>query len=263
MSRTLKFFMILTLWVFGLAGPSSVLALNRIQNIRHWVAPDHTRVVIDTTGDVRFTVDKGDRKLAVDLEDTAFPSGIPHLTVLNKPGVEGIAISPRPNSGVRVELYLPSHVQTTVFKLKKFQDKPDRIVVDIVLPDVARQESEAREQIKITRKDRIVVIDPGHGGEAVGAVGRGGTYEKDVVLAIGRKLRDVLNGKSGYRAFLTRDGDYYVSFKKEAHDRQRIRVGHFRQYPRGCGKEPFGRRQFRLLPFYRGSEQCCGEHSCP
>ena len=214
MSRTLKFFMILTLWVFGLAGPSSVLALNRIQNIRHWVAPDHTRVVIDTTGDVRFTVDKGDRKLAVDLEDTAFPSGIPHLTVLNKPGVEGIAISPRPNSRVRVELYLPSHVQTTVFKLKKFQDKPDRIVVDIVLPDIARQESEAREQIKITRKDRIVVIDPGHGGDAVGAVGRGGTYEKDVVLAIGRKLRDVLNGKPGYRAFLTRDGDYYVSFKK-------------------------------------------------
>ena len=214
MSRTLKLFMILALWVFGSAWPSSALALNQIQNIRHWVAPDHTRVVIDTTGDVRFTVEKGERKIAVDLEETAFPSGIPHLTVLNKPGVEGIAISPRPNSGVRVELYLPGHVQTTVFKLKKFQDKPYRIVVDIVLPDVARQESEAREQIKITRKDRIVVIDPGHGGEAVGAVGKGGTYEKDVVLAIGRKLRDVLNGRSGYRAFLTRDGDYYVSFKK-------------------------------------------------
>ncbi len=210
----LKLFMILTLWVFGSAWPSSALALHQIQNIRHWVAPDHTRVVIDITGDVRFTVEKGDRKLAVDLDDTAFPSGIPHLTVLNKPGIEGIAVSPRPNSGVRVELYLPGHVQTTVFKLKQFQDKPYRIVVDIVLPDVARQESEAREQIKITRKDRIVVIDPGHGGEAVGAVGRGGIYEKDVVLAIGRKLCSVLNGRSGYRAFLTRDGDYYVSFKK-------------------------------------------------
>ncbi len=94
MSRTLKLFMILTLWVFGPAWQSSALALHQIQNIRHWVAPDHTRVVIDTTGDVRFTVEKGDRTLAVDLEDTAFPSGIPHLTVLNKPGVEGIAVSP-------------------------------------------------------------------------------------------------------------------------------------------------------------------------
>ena len=214
MSRTLKLFMIFALWVFGFAWPPSALALHEIKNIRHWVAPDHTRVVIDTTGDVRFTVEKGDRNLAIDLEDTAFPSDIPHLTALNKPGVEGIAVSPRPNSGVRVELSLPGHVQTTVFRLKKFQDKPDRIVVDIVLPEVARQESEAREQVKITRKDRIVVIDPGHGGEAVGAVGRGGTYEKDVVLAIGRKLRSALNGRAGYRAFLTRDDDYYVSFKK-------------------------------------------------
>ena len=214
MSRKLKLFMILALWVFGPAWPSSALALHQIKNIRHWVAPDHTRVVIDTTGDIRFTVEKGDRKLALDLDETAFPSGIPHLIVLNKPGVEGIAVSPRPNSGVRVELYLPSQVQTAVFKLKQFQDKPYRIVVDIVLPDVARQASEAREQIKIARKDRIVVIDPGHGGEAVGAVGRGGVYEKDVVLAIGRKLCSVLNGISGYRAFLTRDGDYYVSFKK-------------------------------------------------
>ncbi|MEK6654021.1 MAG: N-acetylmuramoyl-L-alanine amidase, partial [Thermodesulfobacteriota bacterium] len=86
--------------------------------------------------------------------------------------------------------------------------------IDIGLPEGAKQESEARERSKITRKDRIVVIDPGHGGDAPGAVGRRKTLEKDVVLSISRKLRDVLNGKDGYRAFLTRDGDYYVSFNK-------------------------------------------------
>jgi N-acetylmuramoyl-L-alanine amidase len=167
MPKTLRLFIIVTLWVFGHVWPPAALALNEITNIRHWVAPDHTRVVIDITGDILFTVEKGDRNLAVDLEDTAFPSGLPDLTVLNKPGVEGIAVSPRPNSGVRIEVSLPDNVQTTVFRLKKFQDKPDRIVVDIVLPEVARQETEAREQVKITRKDRIIVIDPGHGGEAV------------------------------------------------------------------------------------------------
>jgi N-acetylmuramoyl-L-alanine amidase len=85
-------------------------------------------------------------------------------------------------------------------------------VIDIVLPDVAKRESEARERVKIERKDRIIVIDPGHGGEAVGAVGRGGAFEKEVVLSISRKLRDILNRRPGYRAFLTREGDYYVSF---------------------------------------------------
>ena len=88
---------------------------------------------------------------------------------------------------MRVELILPGQVQTAVFKLKAIQDKPYRIVVDIILPGIARQEQEAREKVKITRKARVVVIDPGHGGEAVGAVGKGGTMEKDVVLAISRK----------------------------------------------------------------------------
>ncbi|MEK7373872.1 MAG: N-acetylmuramoyl-L-alanine amidase [Thermodesulfobacteriota bacterium] len=214
MSRSGKIFIVLLLWIFGSFWSTSALALNQILNIRHWVAPDHTRVVIDTSEDCTFTVEKDDRKIAVDLDDTDFPSHIPNLILLNKPGVEGVTLSPRPPSGVHVSLSVPGQAQTTVFKLRKIQDKPFRIVIDIVLPEVAKKESEARERIKITRKDRIVVIDPGHGGDAPGAVGRRKTLEKDVVLSISRKLRDVLNGKDGYRAFLTRDGDYYVSFNK-------------------------------------------------
>lgn len=211
----------LTLWAAGFMlwtivsfWPSPSLALNQILSIRHWVAPDHTRVVIDTVDDAVFSTEKEDRKVIVDFADTELPAHISPLIPINKPGLEGVAISTRAPSGVRVELSLPGQVQTTVFKVRKVQDKPHRIVIDIFLPDVARQESEARERVKITRKDRIVVIDPGHGGEAVGAVGSGGTFEKDVVLSIARRLRDILNKRSGYRAFLTRDGDYYVSFSQ-------------------------------------------------
>ncbi len=213
MSRTLKGFMILA-WIFGSFWPSFALATNQIMGIRHWVAPDHTRVVIDTVDEATFTVEKGERKISIDLEDTSFPDHIPQPMLIKKPGLDEVAITPRAPSGVRVELALPAQVQTTVLKLKPFQDKPYRIVIDIVLPEVAKKESEARKRVKITRKDRIVVIDPGHGGEAVGAVGKKGTFEKDVVLSIGRKLQGVLNKKPGYRAFLTRDGDYYVSFRK-------------------------------------------------
>ncbi|MBU2055944.1 MAG: N-acetylmuramoyl-L-alanine amidase [Proteobacteria bacterium] len=214
MSRSVKLFMILALWLFGSLWTSSALALNEVLNVRHWVAPDHTRVVIDMSGEAVFTVEKEEGRLAVDLEATSFPSHIPPTTLLRKPGLEAVAISLRPPSGVRISLSLPGEVQTTIFRLKRFEDKPDRIVIDLVLPEVARQESEKRQKVKITRKDRIVVVDPGHGGEAPGAVGRRGTMEKDVVLSISRKLRDMLNRKEGYRAFLTRDGDYYVSFSK-------------------------------------------------
>ncbi len=57
---------------------------------------------------------------------------------------------------------------------------------------------------------RTIVIDPGHGGEEVGARGPGGTLEKDVVLAIARRLRDQLVNALGVRVFLTRNQDAEV-----------------------------------------------------
>ena len=60
----------------------------------------------------------------------------------------------------------------------------------------------------------IVALDPGHGGEDPGAIGPGGTREKDVVLKVARQLRDRINatqvGGNPMRAFLTRDGDFFV-----------------------------------------------------
>ena len=209
-----KQLLVLTLWVFASIGPPTASAANRILGVRHWVAPDHTRLVIDTSHEARFTPTKENGRIFIDLEDTEFPSHLPSYIKLNKPCIEGVALSAQTASCIRVELLLPASALTNVFKLNKYQDKPSRIVIDIVLPEVEKHESEARKRVKITRKDRIVVIDPGHGGEAIGAVGRGGMFEKDVVLSIARNLRDILNGREGYRAFLTRDGDYYVSFKK-------------------------------------------------
>ncbi|PSJ18370.1 N-acetylmuramoyl-L-alanine amidase [Nitrosomonas supralitoralis] len=57
----------------------------------------------------------------------------------------------------------------------------------------------------------IVAIDPGHGGKDPGAVGQQGTYEKDVTLAIARRLKEKIDKEPNMRAVLTRDGDYYIS----------------------------------------------------
>ncbi|MBY0475521.1 MAG: N-acetylmuramoyl-L-alanine amidase [Nitrosomonas sp.] len=57
----------------------------------------------------------------------------------------------------------------------------------------------------------IVAIDPGHGGKDPGAVGKQGTYEKDITLAIARKLKGKIDKEPNMRAVLTRDGDHYIS----------------------------------------------------
>jgi N-acetylmuramoyl-L-alanine amidase len=64
----------------------------------------------------------------------------------------------------------------------------------------------------------IIVVDPGHGGKDPGATGPGGTHEKTIVLAIGKKLQKWIDAQPGYTAMLTRTGDYYLTL------RQRLRI---------------------------------------
>jgi len=194
--------------------PFHVFAQNKILNIRHWAAPDHTRVVFDADNAIPYTIEKADRKLSIVFQNTDMPENLPAVIILNKRGIEKIILNSLPEKILRVELSIDANVEAKVFTIKKFQDKPDRVVIDLLFPDVVKQETKEREEVKVLRKNKIIVIDPGHGGEAPGAVGRKGTLEKKVVLEISRKLRDVLNKKDGYRAYLTRDGDYYVPFKK-------------------------------------------------
>ena len=65
-----------------------------------------------------------------------------------------------------------------------------------------------------TDRDVVVAIDAGHGGEDPGARGRKGTREKDVTLAIARKLKERIDAQPGMRGVLVRDGDYFIELSK-------------------------------------------------
>src|SRR5436309_5220045 len=63
---------------------------------------------------------------------------------------------------------------------------------------------------KISVRRITIAIDPGHGGEDPGAIGRGGTYEKNAELPIARRLKTILTAKPNMRAMLTRAAAYSV-----------------------------------------------------
>jgi len=193
---------------------SAGFAETNILNIRHWAAPDHTRVVIDTSEEAKYRVLKEETRLSVEIENAQYVQTRPRNIVIKKPGIEKIAVSAPAENRLLIELFLTAHTETKVFRVKRFEEKPDRIVIDIILPEVEKKDQEDRARVKEYTQDKIVVIDPGHGGEDPGAVGRNGSQEKKVVLDIAKKVRDKLNAREGYYAFLTREGDYYVSFKK-------------------------------------------------
>jgi N-acetylmuramoyl-L-alanine amidase len=100
--------------------------------------------------------------------------------------------------------------------------------------EVMKTEELPREAPKVALKkgsktDRLVIIavDAGHGGEDSGARGRGGTKEKDVTLAIAKRLKARIDQESNMRAVLTRDGDYYVPLGQRVVKSRRVQADLF------------------------------------
>jgi N-acetylmuramoyl-L-alanine amidase len=83
------------------------------------------------------------------------------------------------------------------------------------------------------KTDRLIIIalDPGHGGEDPGAIGPGGTREKDVVLRLAHRLRERINGSSingsPMRAYLTRDADFFVPLHVRVQKAQKVKADLF------------------------------------
>ena len=76
-------------------------------------------------------------------------------------------------------------------------------------------------------RTRIVAIDAGHGGEDPGAKGRRGTHEKDVTLAIARRLKEVIDREPNMRGVLTRDGDYFIPLQGRVQKARRLNADLF------------------------------------
>jgi N-acetylmuramoyl-L-alanine amidase len=79
------------------------------------------------------------------------------------------------------------------------------------------------------KTDRLIIValDPGHGGEDPGAIGPGGTREKDVVLQIALRLRDRINAIPNMRAYLTRDADFFVPLHIRVQKARRVQADLF------------------------------------
>ena len=80
---------------------------------------------------------------------------------------------------------------------------------------------------KKTARAIVVVLDPGHGGEDPGAIGKRGTREKDVVLAIARKLKERFDESTNFRVALTRDADYFVPLHIRVQRARKLRADLF------------------------------------
>ncbi|WP_428239675.1 N-acetylmuramoyl-L-alanine amidase [Gynuella sp.] len=191
-----------------------------VEGIRLWKAPDNTRIVFDLSDSVDhklFTLTNPNR-VVVDLKSSNFKASTNDLD-LTESGIASIRTGKHGNDGLRIVLDLTSRLTPKSFVLKPNDQYGHRLVIDLGRPD-SNQSIEAPGKVKETRstaelkdskRNLIIAIDAGHGGEDPGATGRKKTKEKDVVLAIAKELNSLLKAEPGYQPLMIRTGDYYIS----------------------------------------------------
>ncbi len=199
-----------------------VQANSRINNLRIWPAPDHTRLVFDLSGPVEHRVFslENPKRLVIDINDVRLNTELDSTDLTSTP-ISRLRSAKRNTTGLRVVLDLSQDIQPRSFLLRPNAQYGHRLVVDLVLSEQqqAVKPPPAKKFIQPKQQRQIVIaIDPGHGGEDPGAIGPNGTREKHVVWGISKELARILGSDSAFKVVLTRTGDYYIGL------RQRVNV---------------------------------------
>lgn len=209
-------------------------AVTQVKSVRLWRAPDNTRLVFDLSGPVQhsvFTLSAPDR-LVIDINGATLAAPL-SVSTSNTP-ITSVRSAQRTPTDLRVVIDLSKSVTPKSFTLAPNAQYGNRLVVDLYdqaadavspppTPPVATTPAvpvtPAQPAIKLTpvpsgKRDIVIAIDAGHGGEDPGASGSKGQHEKDIVLSIAKELQRQINSEKGFRAELTRTGDYFIPLRK-------------------------------------------------
>jgi N-acetylmuramoyl-L-alanine amidase len=188
-----------------------------ITDVRLWSAPDHTRIVLDLTEPIQYETSSQETPPQFHLELKGVGLHTPKREMeVKDPFLTKINLIELGKDKAKLILHQKKPLNANVFILKPYQDKPHRLVIDLV--DVVQEKRELEERQKQKeikpKGTKIIVIDPGHGGEDPGAVGPKKSMEKEIVLKVGEKVVHLLNQNKEFQAFLTRKGDYFIPLEE-------------------------------------------------
>ncbi|MDD5247657.1 MAG: N-acetylmuramoyl-L-alanine amidase [Rhodocyclaceae bacterium] len=229
----------------GHAAPASILG------VRVWPAPDYTRVTLEYDHPFKFSqmLVKDPDRLVVDLEGVEFNSvlsSLPNKILDSDPQIRRIRAGRNKPGVVRLVIELKGEVKPQIFTLQPVGEYGHRLVLDLYpaeAPDplmALLQKSEAPAKAE-SRGDKVaapagkadiarlvtVMLDPGHGGEDPGAIGHGGSREKDVTLSIGRRLKAKIDAEPNMRSVLTRDDDFFIPLNQRVQKARRVQADLF------------------------------------
>ncbi len=202
-------------WAFA----GQVAGADFVEGLRLSADDERTRVVLDLSNPVDYTVFSLTEPDRVVIDLPAQLRAGESLAVRNPPALlRNIRSARKDAETLRIVLDVSRAVSARSFLQGPTGGRGHRLVIDLHALDSASNMAPVKTAASVEERGRdvVVVIDPGHGGKDPGARGPRGTREKDVVLAISRRLAKKINAAQGMRAVLVRDRDVYPSL----HDRR-------------------------------------------
>lgn len=225
--------------------------------VRVWPAADYTRVTLEHDAPLSFShfmINESPRRLVVDIEGIDLTPQLKELVGKvdgSDPYIAVMRLGQNRPRVVRLVIELKEAIEPQVFALAPVGPYQHRIVLDLrplAQPDplmaLVRQMEEANAAApsataaavpvpvpapapSTTSRLITIAIDPGHGGEDPGAVGKRGTLEKNVTLAVARRLAKLIAAEPNMRVMLTRDGDFFVPLATRVAKARRVQADLF------------------------------------
>ena len=252
----------------------------RIASARVWPAQEYTRVIVEAPIAIAHDVVtlRDPNRVVLELKGAELTSELAQLPLrvqASDPYIAAIRFGSRPPDVLRLVFEMKTETRPQLFALEPIAEYGHRVVLDLYplvpfdplmafLEEQERRDGVERREASpparppaassprgrdakppsrslADRRKITVAIDPGHGGEDPGAIGRRGTYEKNVTLAIGRKLRRLVDADPGMRAMLTRDDDYFVPLAARVQRARRVEADLFVSIHADAFREPQAR----------------------
>ena len=192
-----------------------------VESVRAYRSPEYTRLVFELDQSLQhqvFTLENPDR-VVIDLSSTQLRGDLSTLELSDTP-IASVRSAPH-DSDLRIVLDVRGKVQPRSFMVERNEQYGDRLIVDLydqsatgIAEEAPRVASVSAADLSESKRDIVIAVSAGHGGEDPGAIGVNRLREKNVVLAIAREVESMINNTPGYRAVMIRDGDYYVGLRE-------------------------------------------------
>ncbi|MDR0806359.1 MAG: N-acetylmuramoyl-L-alanine amidase AmiC [Enterobacteriaceae bacterium] len=228
-------------WLLSVSGVGVAAPLTSVIGVRVWPSSAYTRMTLESKTPLnyyQFALANPDR-IVIDIKDMHLNSvlkSIPRQIHSSDPYLKQVRVAQFDTNTVRLVLELKQKITPNLFILPPVAEFKNRLVIDLypsnsnaaeagdpllaLLKEYNQGALEKDQPAPVVQTKKagsnrplVIMLDPGHGGEDPGAIGKNGTKEKDIVLQIARRLRTLIQKQSGMKVYMTRNEDVFIPLK--------------------------------------------------